>query len=299
MRSCILCVLCVAVVGIWPFEISAEPKTPAGGIYAKDNLVAWCIVPFDAKNRTPAERAEMVKGLGLTKIAYDWRAEHVATFEEEILEYKKRDLEFFAFWDWHESLAPLIQKHGIRPQIWKTCPSPEKGTQEEMVQASAQALLPLVVRTRQLGLKLGLYNHGGWGGEPENLAAVCRHLRQHHKAGHVGIVYNFHHGHEHIQNFAASMKHMRPYLICLNLNGMAEPKKLAQNPALKILPIGSGEQELSMMRILKGSGYEGPIGILDHRSDLDAEESLKQNLEGMKQVLKKLGDEKALATYVP
>ena len=51
-----------------------------------ENLVAWCIVPFDAKNRSPAERAEMVKRLGLRRVAYDWRAKHVPTFEEEKVE---------------------------------------------------------------------------------------------------------------------------------------------------------------------------------------------------------------------
>ena len=50
--------------------------------------------------------------------------------------------------------------------------------------------------------KLGLYNHGGWGGEPENLVAVCKVLREQHKADHVGIVYNLHHGHGHIDDFA-------------------------------------------------------------------------------------------------
>ena len=38
-------------------------------------------------------------------------------------------------------------------------------------------LLPLVERTAKMKCKLGLYNHGGWGGEPENLVAVCELLR--------------------------------------------------------------------------------------------------------------------------
>ena len=49
--------------------------------FAKDKLVAWCIVPFDAKQRGPAERAAMLKRLGLKRVAYDWRAKHVAECE--------------------------------------------------------------------------------------------------------------------------------------------------------------------------------------------------------------------------
>ena len=46
-------------------------------LFARTNLVAWCIVPFDAKHRGPVERAEMVTKLGFTRVAYDWREQHV------------------------------------------------------------------------------------------------------------------------------------------------------------------------------------------------------------------------------
>jgi beta-1,2-mannobiose phosphorylase / 1,2-beta-oligomannan phosphorylase len=201
---------------------AAEEKSevPTGdALLASENLVAWCIVPFDARRRGPAERAEMVRQLGLTKVAYDWRDEHVATFEEEIQEYQQRGLEYFAFWSWHDHVPGLVAKYGVRPQIWQTVPSPAAETQKAKVAAAAAALLPLVEKTREHGLKLGLYNHGGWGGEPENLVAVCEYLRQNHAADHVGIVYNFHHAHDEMGRFSTTLPTMVPYLLCLNLNG--------------------------------------------------------------------------------
>jgi hypothetical protein len=103
------------------------------------NLVAWCIVPFDAKKRNPAERATMLKELGIGRCAYDWRNEHVVEFEEEILEYKKHGIEYFAFWGGHKSALALFEKHGLHPQIWQTAPSPKDGTQEEKVPQSSVA----------------------------------------------------------------------------------------------------------------------------------------------------------------
>ena len=50
-------------------------------IFQRENIAAWCIVPFDSKQRGPVERAEMLNRLGITKLAYDWRAEHIPTFE--------------------------------------------------------------------------------------------------------------------------------------------------------------------------------------------------------------------------
>jgi len=262
---------------------SAEANNAGASVFAKDNLVAWCIVPFDASKRGPRERAEMLKRLGITKVAYDWREEHVPTFEEEILAYKEHGLEYFAFWSWHPDMAPLITKHGIRPQIWQIIPGPQPGTQEEMVEAAAKQLLPLVEQTRELGCKLALYNHGGWGGEPENMAAVCRWLRENAKGDHVGIVYNLHHGHERIGDFAESLATMMPYLLCLNLNGMND----GANP--KILRIGRGRHDKRLIETIAKSGYRGPIGILDHRPETDAEETLRENLDGLADLLRQLG----------
>jgi hypothetical protein len=244
----------------------------------RKNLVAWCIVPFDAKQRTPAERAAMLKELGIGRCAYDWRAEHVPEFEEEILQYKKHGIDYFAFWGGHEEALKLFEKHGLHPQIWQTAPSPQDGTQEEKIAAAAQSLQALAKRAADLGCKLGLYNHGGWGGEPTNLVAVCQRL---HELGHdhVGIVYNLHHGHEHIADFAEVLTLMKPHLLCLNINGMNA------NAQPKILSIGNGAFEADMIAAIIESGYSGPIGILDHRNEMDSEVSLRENIEGLKKVL--------------
>ena len=253
-------------------------------LYGISNLVAWCIVPFDASRRGPAERAEMIKELGIRRVAYDWRAEHVATFEEEIIQYQKNDIDFFAFWSWHDSLEPLIAKYKIKPQIWVTVASPTADGENSRVKAAADTLMPLVKKTEHLGLKLGLYNHGGWGGRPTSLLKVCKELRHRSKSDHIGIIYNFHHAHEDTKEFSETLSQLVPYLFCLNLNGMVDPQAVKTNNK-KILPIGSGEFELAMMKNVLQSGYLGPVGILDHRSDLDARESLQQNLDGLRRLI--------------
>jgi len=245
-----------------------------------ENLVPWCIVPFDASKRNPEERAKMLVQLGLKRSAYDWRSQHVPEFEEEILQYKKHGIEFFAFWGGHEKAFVLFQKHKIHPQIWKTLRSPKSGTQKEKIRSAKETMIPLAKGTAEIGCKLGLYNHGGWGGEPENLVTVCKALRAE-GHGHVGIVYNWHHGHGRIEEWKKDLDLMLPFLHCLNLNGMNTGAKP------KILAIGKGEHDKSMFKVLLQSGYDGPVGILDHQNHLDAEESLRANLEGLKKFLPK------------
>ena len=52
--------------------------------FNRENIVPWCIVPFDASERSPDERAKMLVRLGLKRSAYDWRAQHVQEFEETV-----------------------------------------------------------------------------------------------------------------------------------------------------------------------------------------------------------------------
>lgn len=257
-----------------------DPET----LFARDKLVAWCIVPFDGKKRGPAKRAEMLEGLGLRRVAYDWRAEHVPFFEQEILEYAQRELEYFAFWGVHEVAFQLFEKHGLHPQIWSTLISPDAATQEERVRAAVDQILPLVERTRRMGCRLGLYNHGGWAGEPSNLVAVCAALRELQGAEHVGIVYNLHHAHGHIDDFDEALALMKPYLLCLNLNGMTTG---GDQRGRKILPLGAGEHDVSLLRSIYASGYEGPFGIIGHTQD-DVELRLRDNLDGLAWMLPQL-----------
>ena len=77
-------------------------------------------------------------------------------------------------------------------------------------------MFPLAKRTAEIDV-LGLYNHGGWGGKPENLVAVCKATGTEGRI--AGIVYNWHHGHDRIQEWKDDLNLMKPFLLCLNLNG--------------------------------------------------------------------------------
>ena len=258
----------------------AIPPLPASGIFRKENLAAWCIVPFDSKKRSPEDRAAMVAKMGIRKIAYDWRAEHVAEFEREIVAYQKNGIEMFAFWGLHDDALRLFEKHKIQPQLWVMLRA-AGDTDEAKIDAAATALLPTLEKAKKLGCKVGIYNHGGWGGEPENMIAVCEHLKKKHGTENVGIVYNLHHGHSHLARLSTALDAMKPWLLCLNLNGM-DPN--GDQRGRKILPIAAGTQDVRVTKLIRDSGYTGPIGILNHTGE-DAEARLLDNLDGLAAVV--------------
>ena len=279
----------LAAAGGGPRPAATNADAPA--VFARENLVAWCIVPFDAKQRTPRQRAEMLQRIGIRRLAYDWRDQHLPTFEDELAAIKDHGIELTAVW-FPETLdanarflLDALAKHQVKTQLWVTSgvgPTPG-GDQESGVKAAADRIRPVAREAAKIGCTVGLYNHGGWFGQPENQVAIVERLKAKGIAN-VGLVYNLHHGHEHLDRFPELLATMRPYLLALNLNGMT---KGGDQAGKKILPVGQGDLDLQLLRAIRDSGYDGPVGILNH-TDEDAEGRLLDNLEGLEWLLPQL-----------
>ena len=265
----------------------------AQDLFAKSNLVAWCIVPFDAKKRGPEERAQMLEKLGIKRLAYDYRAEHIPTFDAEVEATKRHGIELTAWWfpgelnEEARTILKVIERHGIKPQLWVMgggAATKDAAEQRERVKAEAARLRPIAEAGARLGCKVGLYNHGAWFGEPENQIEIIESLKRD-SVTNVGIVYNFHHGHDHIARFPEMFRRMQPYLLCVNLNGMV---KEGDKRDQKILHLAEGDLELGMLKLIRDSGWFGPVGIIDHRPETDSEETLQNNLRGLDWLRKEL-----------
>jgi sugar phosphate isomerase/epimerase len=203
---------------------------------------------------------------------------------------KKEGIELTAVWfpadlgDDARQLLAAIEKHKVRPQLWVTMggggAAKSAEEQRKKVEEHARALRPIAAAAAKLGCAVALYNHGDWFGEPENQLAILEVLR----LPNVGIVYNLHHGHDHLDRFPELLKKMKPHLLALNLNGMV---KGGDRAGKKILSLGQGDEDLRLLKIIVQSGWRGPIGILGHTQD-DAEERLQDNLDGLAWLVRRL-----------
>ena len=253
-------------------------------LFEGDQLVAWCIVPFDASERTPLERAEMMNELGITKFAYDYRDKHIASFKNEIKLLKEHNIELSAVWLWLEpkgddilgdagrAIMETLKETGTHTELWVSFPEHVfQGLSDEQAQDKAVIILSSVMeKAEAIGCTMALYNHGAWFGEPENQVGIIRAMDNEK----VKIVYNFHHGHQQVERFGELMELMKPYLSTININGMR-----VEGP--KILTLGEGDRELEMLKIILASGYSGAIGILGHTEGEDIALVLERNLEGL------------------
>lgn len=267
----------------------ADP--PGRGLFERENLIAWCIVPFDAEERSPRERAEMLRDLGIRHFAYDYRDEHIPSFREEIGILKDQGIALDAVWLWVDprweeplneagrQVLDILGETGTRTEIWLGFPEdafegdPDSTGLERSVAVAGEILR----ECEKLGCTLALYNHGGWFGEPENLVRVVEAIG----SEKLRIVYNFHHGHHQLDAFRENLEKMLPYLSTININGMRP-----EGP--KIMTLGEGDRELEMLRIIVDSGYQGPIGILGHTEGEDIRPVLEANLKGLAELNRKL-----------
>jgi putative heme-binding domain-containing protein len=282
-------VVTAACLSMRPAYAAENSASSPGGPYRRDNLIAWCIVPFDAKKRGPEERAAMLEKLGFKHFAYDYRTEHVPTFDAEIEACKRHGVSLDAWWfpgslnEQARQILSICKKHDIRPQLWVSgggTATANEAEQRARVKQEADRIRPIAEAAAAQEMKVGLYNHGGWYGEPENQLEIIAALGM----PNVGIVYNFHHGHDHLERFAMLLPKMLPHLLTINLNGMVPQ---GDRQGQKILQLGQGTLELELLRTIRASGYAGPIGILGHTQD-DAEARLADNLDGLDWLLPQL-----------
>jgi sugar phosphate isomerase/epimerase len=262
------------------------PPAPPQPLFARSNLLAWCIVPYDSRQRTPAERIAMLKRLGFSQYVWDWRHKHLPDLPQEIRLAREAGIRMRGAWLWidrdtdkvgalgegNRAVIEAVNRARLPLEFWVGFhPNYLDGLDDaQRVRKGVEMIGYLRDQAAASGGTVALYNHGDWFGEPENQLKILDALGD----PSVGMVFNFHHAHALLDAFPRLLPRMLPQLRAVNLNGMRP-----EGP--KILPIGAGSREAAMIRLLHESGYQGPLGILGHVEDRDVEEVLRANLEGL------------------
>ncbi|WP_297765222.1 TIM barrel protein [uncultured Muriicola sp.] len=253
---------------------------------AIENTYPWCIVAYDSLERSPKERIALIKEIGFNKYAYDWRDEHLDDTHTELKLATEHNIEIVSVWLWLNakrdslnSLSPanrrimsIVESLNLKTTFWVSFSGNffENLSQSASVDKATELVNFIATKANSIGCQVALYNHSGWFGDPMNQLEIIRALPDHD----LGLVYNFHHAHQSIDDFPSITKAIAPYLVAVNLNGMQRNNK-------KILTLGKGEHEKRMIFELQKQGFNGPWGILGHVAESDVEKILRANLEGL------------------
>jgi len=252
-----------------------------------DTLAAWCVVPYDDRERTPAERAQVLATLGIDALAWDWRDEHAAQLGEQADALAAQNLALAAIWApvpdgvISRALEEQVRQasgRGLTPQLWACAefgvPGPVTETGDP--RAYADRLEGLARLADGNGMTLALYNHLGWFGEPLNQLRVLDELASRGFAN-TGMAYMQHHGHAHIDHFAELWPQFQHAVVALGLNGMRDGAHWGHG---KVLPYGHGPRDLELAKVIDGSGWHGLTAVIGHTMD-PIEHRLADDLAGL------------------
>ncbi|TRX52468.1 sugar phosphate isomerase/epimerase family protein [Thalassomonas sp. M1454] len=265
-----------------------EKQTP----FKQDNLIPWSIVGFDVKERTPEQRLAMLEELGFKQYAYGHRLKHIPTMKHEWQLAKEKGIDIKAVWlyinlakdkpgslrEQTEAVFENLAAVNLHTQIWVGFDPKyfQNLSNQQALKEAVEMVSYLSKRASSLGSKVALYNHGGWFGKPENQIKIINSLPKHD----IGVVFNFHHGHDTLNDYNKNIKMLMPYLWCVNLNGM-------KSDGPKIVTLGEGNLEQEMIQLLLDLNYQGPFGLLGHVKGGDPAVILQQNLDGLRQLFPK------------
>lgn len=266
--------------------------------FIKINEVSpWCILGFDSLDRTPEQRIEMIKELGLSKYGFNRGKGDLSKMLEEFKLANENDIEIPSIFLWlnakrdsigklsaaNQELISNLEKVKQKPAIWVSFSTNffEDINHKESVSLSVEMIKFIKLKADSLGCNLAIYNHHGWFGNPYNQVEILEELNDQS----ISMVYNFHHAQEYVDKFPEIAKMIVPYLSFVNLNGVKK-----EGP--QILTIGEGDHEFPMIKNLKDVGYNGPWGILGHIKTEDVRKVLDRNIKGLELLNSNLNNRK-------
>ncbi|MGC4174379.1 sugar phosphate isomerase/epimerase family protein [Demequina sp.] len=252
-----------------------------------DTLAAWCVVPYDDRPRTPTQRADALARLGIDALAWDWRDEHVAQFDAQLDALEERGLGLAAIWSpipdgklnpHLEAQVRTASGRGLTPQLWACAEfgAPGPVTEEGDAEQFADRIEPLARLAAETGMTLAFYNHLGWAGEPLNQIRILEELVAR-GYDNTGLAYMQHHGHAHVDGFAAMWGRIQHAVVALGLNGTRDGAHWGDG---KVLPYGHGSRDLELARVIHNSGWHGLTAAIGHTMD-PMEDRIQDNLDGL------------------
>jgi hypothetical protein len=255
---------------------------------SRARLFAWCIASHDAAKRSPEQRAHMLRELGITRLAWGNRmamASMIPLYEAEMNAMQAHGIEMIgrylnSVFD-EKELKPILDAIAARrstPQLWvsEAAVPKEVTSHEQRLEYEINRLRPFAKLAADYGLKLGLYNHKGWFGTPDNLVLIVKALAAE-GLSNVGLALCMHWAHGWLDEFEAVFDRVKPHLLALSLSGMTRGAD-ANGPS--IIPVGAGQEDLRIIRHIERSGWQGLVGVINH-TEHDARLRLLDHLNGL------------------
>ena len=157
-----------------PFLVRGKGRWQRRRVRSRQTSSPGVWSPSIPANAAPRNARKCCAARGIEQLAYDWRGEHIPTFDEEMETLDRWGIELTAFWfpsalnEEARTILKVLERHGIKTSLWVTYGGGEVNASSEehrqRVQQHADLIRPIAEAAARIGCKVGLYNHGGWFG---------------------------------------------------------------------------------------------------------------------------------------
>jgi sugar phosphate isomerase/epimerase len=285
-----LTVLCLAAAAT---ARSAETGPAAPGL--KNPFFALCHDTHDAKKRTLAEQAEMLKTLGYDGAAHLWLdavPERLKTLDAQGLKLCQIyvrvsiDPKQPKFDPRFGEVCKLLKGRDVKFGLLVGGGKPSDPAGDERAVAILREIGDLAAGSN---LRVAMYPHvGDWVEKTSDAVRVARKVDR----KNVGVMFNLCHWlkADDPARLQETLREAMPYLFVVTINGADAPPG---NWDRLIQPLGRGSYDVGrVLRLLHQTGYRGPIGLQCYGIPGDAAVHLKQSIEAWKKLSAEAGREK-------
>lgn len=247
-------------------------------------LFALCMETHDARKRTLAEQAEMLRDLGYSGMGHLWLdglAERVRTADQAGLEvvqvYMRMDLRPGKppYDPRLKDVLPLLKGRKTQLAVLILGAKPSDETHDP---AALRILGEIADLTESAGVRLVLYPHlNHWLERVEDGVRLARKMQPRK----VGLMLNLCHWlpRDEERNLRPLLEQAKPFLAAVTINGADRAEEIRAKTGKSILPLDSGSYDVGgFLKALRESGYRGPVGLQCYGITGDARDHLARSM---------------------
>ena len=282
------------------FLLILRPALAAGAGATRPNpFFAFCMDTHDAKKRSLAEQATLLKELGYDGAGHLWLdnvPERFKTLDAAGLKlfqiYVRVDIAPEAKPPYDprvKEVLPLLKGRDTMLAALVTGGKPSDATRD----ARAVELLREIADLAQPhGVKIALYPHiNDWLERLDDALRVAKKVERRN----VGVMFNLCHWLkvEDERNLTPQLQAALPYLFAVSINGSDRGADLRSGKGQWIVPLDTGAFDmLGFLRTLKELGYTGPIGLQCYGIPGDARDHLSRSIAAWRKLSQRLAETK-------
>lgn len=285
--------LLLTAVLAYPAPLRATDQASARA--GPNPFFALCMDTHDAKKRSLAEQAQLLKELGYDGAGHLWLdnvPERLNTLDAAGLRlfqvYIRVDLAPQAGQPYDGRLKEVLPLLKGRQTTLATLVAGGKPSDQALDPRAVELLRQIADLAREQGVKVALYPHvGDWLERVEDALRVTRKVDR----PNVGVMFNLCHWLkvDEEPNLAPLLRAAKPHLLAVSINGSDRGADVRAGKGRWIAPLDVGEFDLlGLLKTLRDIGYTGPIGLQCYGIPGDAREHLSRSMTAWRQFQERL-----------